>query len=381
MKLLNNKFTNRGLSILIILINGLVVFGQSEHKLKWWNPVEDSIVAIEGQAWGGETKNPYDRLPARAEKSVRKAVWDLSKNSAGLIVRFKTNAEKIVVKYKVSEGLSMSHMPSSGKSGVDLYAESSNGEWLWCAAQRNFGDTITYTFRGIKPSDSYKEEGLEYKLYLPPYNTVEWLKIGVPSENSISGVEADKQKPIVVYGTSIAQGACASRPGMMWTALVGRAVNTPVINLGFSGNGKLEKEVIKLISEIDAQLFVLDCMPNMTAPRFTSDEVKERIIFAVNFLQQKHPNTPILLTEHDGYTDWEMRPERFKNYNDINITLRSTFKELKQTGIKDIYLLPQSEINLDIDCQVDGIHPNDLGMYRYAIAYSKYIKVILGLHD
>lgn len=47
--------------------------------------------------------------------------------------------------------------------------------------------------------------------------------------------------PIVLYGTSIAQGACASRPGMAWGNIVSRSLEIPLINLGFSGNGKLEK--------------------------------------------------------------------------------------------------------------------------------------------
>jgi hypothetical protein len=94
------------------------------------------------------------------------------------------------------------------------------------------------------------------------------MKIGVPEDKNFSPLPLNKKKPIVVYGTSIAQGACASRPGMAWTAILGRRMNIPLINLGFSGNGKLEKEMLDLIAEIDAEVYILDCLQNMLAPRF-----------------------------------------------------------------------------------------------------------------
>lgn len=351
---------------------------QKNTDFKWWDPVS-SPFAIEGQAWTGETAAPFDRLPARAGSLVRKPVWGLSHNSAGLIVRFYSNAENIKVEYGVSGNFAMSHMPATGVSGVDLYAQRPDGKWLWCAGRRSFGDTIRYVFSGIAPESNYHENGLEYKLYLPLYNSVGWLRIGVPVNDSISSLPKKNKKPVVVYGTSITQGACASRPGLAWTAILGRELGMPVINLGFSGEGKLDEEMIILISEIDASVYILDCMPNMTAPRFTNNEVKERVINAVKYLLKTHPDTPVLLTEHDGYTDGLMRPERLKNYTEINKTLCDAYRTLKEEGVQNVFLLPAREIGMDVNCQVDGIHPNDLGMYKYALAYNRYIRVILGI--
>ena len=89
------------------------------------------------------------------------------------------------------------------------------------------------------------------------------------------------EKPVVVYGTSIAQGACATRPGLAWTAILERKLDRPLINLGFSGSGQLEKSVIDLMAEIDAKLYILDCLPNLTSGAgFTDDEVEKRKQFA-----------------------------------------------------------------------------------------------------
>ena len=71
----------------------------------------------------------------------------------------------------------------------------------------------------------------------------------MPEEHSFSFRPAVQESPIVLYGTSIAQGACASRPAMAWANIVGRKLEHLLINLGFSGNGKLECEIIELICE------------------------------------------------------------------------------------------------------------------------------------
>ncbi|MEO6686543.1 MAG: SGNH/GDSL hydrolase N-terminal domain-containing protein, partial [Dyadobacter sp.] len=55
----------------------------------WWNPANNSFPVLEGQAWPNEVKNKYDRLPARAEKVVREQVWNLSTQTAGLMIRFR----------------------------------------------------------------------------------------------------------------------------------------------------------------------------------------------------------------------------------------------------------------------------------------------------
>lgn len=349
-------------------------FSQTENTFTYWNPASATIRVVDGQAWPDEVKNHYDRLPARAEKEVRKPLWDLSKNSAGLLLRFTTDAPEIVVTYAVAGNLQMPHMPATGVSGVDLYAKSPDGGWLWCAGKFSFGDTITYRFTNLQDPGP---TGREYTLYLPLYNTVNWLEVGVPVKNFFAPLPVRTGKPVVVYGTSIAQGACASRPGLAWTSVLGRKLNTPLINLGFSGNGQVEKELIHLLAEIDAKLYILDCLPNMIAPYLPTDTLKKRIRDAVKELRGKRPDVPILLTEHDGYSDEEINPVRKKEYTIANNALNEVFQQLKSEGVKNMFLLSKKEINQTIETMVDGVHPNDAGMMHYATAYEKKINSIL----
>lgn len=364
-----------GIGFLAVSLSGI---SQGEPKIKWWNPAESKFAVCEGQGWPGESGNPYGRLPSAAEKSVRPAVWSLSKNSAGLVIRFRSNAGRIVVRYQVAGPVNMPHMPSTGVSGVDLYARNADGAWLWSNGRYSFGDTVMYEFNGLEPNDSYHAMGREYRLYLPLYNTVKWMEIGVADSALFSPLPLRREKPIVTYGTSIMQGACASRPGMAWTNILGRKLDRPLINLGFSGNGRLEPELISLITEIDAKLYILDCLPNLVNPTvFSREVVRERIADAVRQIRRVRPEIPVLLVDHCGYSDGLLNPARRRDYAETNEVNHQAFALLKAEGVQNIHLLSQEVIGLTLDAMVDGTHPSDLGMQQYADAYEKIIRVIL----
>lgn len=364
--------------LVIFIIQDHISCAQASSTISWWNPVQNDFNVIEGQGWPGDSAAAYSRLPAKAEKTLRDAIWDLSRHTAGLTIRFRSNSEKIIVRFQVEEDFAMPHMPATGVSGVDLYAKTSDGEWVWCRGKYAFGDTVYYEFDGINPRDTYHDLGREYQLYLPLYNSVDWLEIGVPGESTFQPKPLRQEKPIVVYGTSIAQGGCASRPGMAWPAILGRRLDNPVINLGFSGNGRLESEVINFINEIDAKVYILDCLPNLTPGKDRSlEEVRQLIIDAVKQLRIKHAKTPILLAEHAGYSDGSLNISRYETYTKLNTVLRESYASMISQGISDIYLLPGIEIGLDADSFVDGTHPTDLGMVKYADAYEQYIRKIL----
>lgn len=359
------------LGILVLLSLSYVVSAQTTENYTWWNPANSKKPVISGQAWSSEFENTYDRFPARAKQTVSPEVWKLSKQSAGLQIRFKTNAKQITIRYQVTEPLAMSHMPATGVSGIDLYGTDTKGNTLWCAGKYSFKDTIEYKFTDLTPANTDAATGMEYCLYLPLYNAVKWLEIGTPNSSTFIPQAADKTKPIVIYGTSIAQGACASRPGMAWTAILSRRLKQPVINLGFSGAGKLELEVVKLVNEIDARVVILDCLPNLVGGKadFLASEIYTRITNAVKTIRGAHPKTPIILTDHFGYTDAAINTVKRNRYKMVNRVNHQAFADLKAGGIKNLSLLPIEALKQDMDTMVDGIHPTDLGMMRYADAY------------
>lgn len=342
-------------------------------QIVWNNPMSETFPTIHGQGWQGELQGTYYRLPEKAKAIVRKPLWDLSRNSAGLSIVFRTNAPEIKVRYHVTGGFAMAHMPATGKSGVDLYATDANGRKRWCAARYSFGDTITFNYSNLSYTDD-AGHGYEYQLFLPPYNEVTWLEIGVPQDAKFSFLPVSNEKPIVIYGTSIAQGACASRPGMVWGNIINRTLEHPVINLGFSGNGQLEAEFFDLLTEIDAKLYIIDCMPNMTNNR--TEWIYERTLNGVKKLRQKS-KAPILLVEHNGYANEFSSSAAEDSYRKTNIELRKAYDDLIAEGIQELHYLTKEEIGFTQDATVEAIHPSDLGMQIYADAYIPKIKEIL----
>ena len=231
-----------------------------ESGLSWYDA---QLLPIEGQAWPA-SDSQYVRLPAKAKRAVRKDVWDFSRHSSGMLVRFLTDATRIHARWELlSETLARPHMPATGASGVDLYVRDTEGEWRWLACPKPRTQSNSHELVSGIPAGRR-----EYMLYLPLYNGVLSLEIGIPRDRSLFPAPERplrQRKPIVFYGTSITHGACASRPGMTHSAILGRQFERPIINLGFSGNGRLETEVAELISEIDAAVYVLDCLPNLRA--------------------------------------------------------------------------------------------------------------------
>jgi hypothetical protein len=69
------------------------------------------------------------------------------------------------------------------------------------------------------------------------------LEIRVTPGAKFEGLPPRTAKPIIFYGTSITHGACASRPGKVHTAILGRRFDPPVINFGFSGNSRMDAAV------------------------------------------------------------------------------------------------------------------------------------------
>ena len=334
-----------------------------------WHDARD--LTVEGRGWS-DTAAFYDRLPAKAKGVVRDPVWNLSRHSAGMLVRFETDAPDVHVRYTVTlPELAMAHMPATGVSGVDLYARDDAGTFRWVGvtlpkAQATEKALVT----GMAASPGTLRP---YLLYLPLYNGVKQLEIGVPKSATLKASTPRADKPIAYYGTSIAHGACASRPGMAFLAIVGRKLNVPTINLGFSGNGRMDLELADLIAEVDASVYAIDCLPNMSA-----EQVAERAEPFVRKLRAKRPNAPVVLVEDRTYAGASLQPKRMEQFAVRRGHLRSAFDELKADGDRRLYYVEGDQLlGADDEGTTDGSHPNDLGMMRQAEVLERVLRPIL----
>ena len=370
---------------------------RKELRMREFDPI-DVGAEVHGSGWES-LAGRFVRLEDSAEGLVRKPVWDLSRNSAGLSLVFRSNTRRLELSFDVFGWKGMNHMPATGVSGVDLFAYKPDGEELWCAAKfmpqfkeeyievpatgsqtataqtsstPSSAQTTTAQARTVRVTRvaycfeqiDYEEgcEEYEWHLYLPLYNTVENFRMAVEEGCRLEWVPRDERQPIVVYGTSIAQGACATRPGMAWTNLVERELRYPVVNLGFSGNGKLEAELFALLDQIDAGVYIIDCLPNIKV----TDNFEEKLEAGIKLLREHH-SCPILVVDHSGHTNDRTNLSRCFP-DELNRRQAALVKRLRKEGIKQLYYLTRNEIAWDKDSMVEGIHPNDRGMMQQAEA-------------
>ncbi len=334
--------------------------GVTYHDVRGWG--------VAGRGWP-EQDGPFRRLPPRAQELVRDRVWALAQHTAGLSVDFETDADEVHVRYALtSENLAMPHMPATGVSGADLYGRDGD-RWAWLGVTLPRQQRVTAKLvEGLAPGRR------RFRLYFPLYNGVESMAVGVPASATFAGVVPPADPPIVYYGTSIAQGACASRPGMAFTSILSRRLDRPLINLGFSGNGKLEPEVGRLIAELDAAVYVIDCLPNCTV-----EETAERTAPLVRLLREARPGVPIVLVEDRTHGGTMFRPSLASHHAGRRAAFREAYESLRDAGVEGLHYVGGEDLlgEDDGEATTDGSHPSDLGMMRYANALEPTLRRLL----
>ena len=295
----------------------------------------------------------YERFPDSLKNISRAPLWNLSRNSAGMAIRFRSNSTTIAAKWVALFNTHMNHMTDTGAKGLDLYCLQKNGDWRFVNSARPKGKTNQVTIiKNMHPEER------EYMLYLPLYDGLVSLSIGVDSLATISQPLVDypiRKNPVVFYGTSILQGGCASRPGMAHTNIISRRLNRECINLGFSGNALLDLEVAKVIAEVE--------------------QMKERMETFYRIIRSKHPDTPVIFIEDPIFTHTLYDERIAKEVQRKNDTLKEIFNRLKKENEKNIiFISSKNMLGEDGEATIDGIHFTDLGMMRYADLVCPIIK-------
>jgi lysophospholipase L1-like esterase len=317
----------------------------------------------------------YNRLPSRAKEKVGSGIWGYARHSAGLSVRFYTDATEVRVRYRLTLARvsAFPDVSNVSTSGVDLYVQTTNAatvkpDWRWAGRSTQKAQDVTDVLaKGMTPGRRVCQ------IYLPLYNGVEKFEIGVAAGAQFESVAPRSEKPIVFYGTSITQGGVASRVGLAFPAILGRRLDMPIINLGFCGYGKMEGELADLLAELDLAIYVLDALHNMEPAAVT-----ERAEPFIRALRKAHPETPILLVGFGDLPAVEIFPGETAKRAKLNTALCVTYDKLVAEGFKHLYLLPGSALlGTDGEATGDGLHPNAIGMMRYADAYEPVLRTIL----
>lgn len=318
-----------------------------------------------------DTYKHYTRLPTSFEGVSREPVWWLGQHSAGLFIRFSTDAPQVAVRWQSTFFASMNHMTDTGTRGVDLYYLSDEG-WRFAGAGRpNTQDKVT-TSMLVKDAGPIERE---YMLYLALYDGVDKVEIGVPAGYTVSCpriANPTREKPIVMYGTSIMQGCSASRPGMAYTNIISRKLGREVMNLGFSGNGQLDYEIAELMASVpDPGVYVMDNVPNCSI-----EQIEQRTEAFVKILRDAHPDVPIIFVEDPIFSDGNLNKAMITEFTTKNAAQRAVYEKMVAAGMKNTCYVWANELVGNEDF-VDGIHFTDVGMVKYADMMIKKIECLV----
>lgn len=339
----------------------------------WIEPSKDlDYYCNQNQAFIEEQGNSYYRLPPRAQKIVRARIWQLSRLSASISIKFITNSTKIQIEYQRPGSFNFAMMNQLGTSGIDLYGYDENGKLYFFQGTYNFDSKTTFNFQQKNKSAMFT-----YLLILPSYDEVKpsTLKIGFDDQSYFHIFETELERPITLYGTSIMHGACPNRPGLSWVNWMSRDLQLPVHNFGFMGQGILEKEIINLIIEEECQVFILDCLPNLVFE--TIEKVVNLTIESYFQIREKWPNTPIVLVEFGGYTNYEFSDE-YKTYTDnMNEASKIALQKLIELNASNLFYIYQEEIGMTSDDISDPVHPMDNGMKKQKDAVVRKLREVL----
>lgn len=317
------------------------------------------------------TLSRYERLPGNLESAIRGQLWDLGRNSAGLTVRFRTNSTQVAARWETRNNFRMNHMTATGICGLDLYCLV-DGKWVYAGTGMTQGKASKATL--VK---NMTAEEREFMLHLPLYDGPIVLEIGVDSLATLSQPAVDlpsQEGPIVFYGTSILQGGCANRPGMAHTNILQRWLQRECINLGFSGNARLDYEIAHLMASVkDASVFVIDCLPNVTPAK-----VRESMEAFYQIIRNAHPTTPILFVENPPFPNARFNQQIAKELEEEDALLAEIVEKIKKQGDKHVYLFTNEKmIGEDGEATVDACHFTDLGFMRYAEALEPVLRKLL----
>lgn len=332
--------------------------------MKWHDATE---IGIRGRGWP-DAAQPYARLPAHAEGKVTDVVWRLSRQSAGLYVEFISDTDIIHGRMQLAKA------PAEGHEYIkylDLYCRDNDGHWRWAGVSRF----------GVVPSgetpviEGIPRQQRQWRLYLPLTYAVEHLEIGVGDDASIAPPPGDPRKPIVIYGTSIVHGGNhISRPGMVWPSIVGRRLDWPLVNLGFSGSARCEPPLAEILAELDPAVFVIDPLANMGRGRELVDKNAEPFL---RILLEARPETPVVMMDDRTHADAWLRPGYPAAQREKQKAFRNIADRLRNDGYPVAYVEGADLIGRDSEGTRDGSHPNDLGAMRYADAVVPRLQEVL----
>lgn len=319
-----------------------------------------------------DASKAYSRLPDSLLSRIRQDLWDLGQHSAGLSIRFRSDASDIAAKWHSLNRFNMNHMTPTGIRGMDLYTLAGDSAWTFVGSCRPY---LSSSSNRCTVIENMEPRMREYMLFLSLYDGIDSIYIGTDSAAVVEAPAVPfpvRERPVMMYGTSILQGGCATRPGMAHTNILQRMLNREVYNLGFSGNARLDLEIADVMASVPASVYVLDMLSNVT-----QEQLMERIDPFYQRLRASHPDAPILLVENPQFPSMRFNTEQRQAILDENAWLRQWYEQHKQSDPNLYYFESANVLCGDVEATVDNAHFTDTGFATFARSLAPVLREII----
>jgi hypothetical protein len=355
---------------LIVLLSLLVSFSaisQTPKDVKYFY-TEASELNLIGKIHD-DTPNPYHRVDTVKYKGFTKKENFQVRCSAGLAVLFKTNSTTISVKADFANISEHNSTMSVATRGFGLYIKK-DGKWLYAYSRCN---SMADARKGknlvmlTDMDDSMKE----CMLYLPIYNELNSVKIGVEEGAVIESLESPFRHRIGIFGSSYTHGISTSRPGMSYPSQLMRNTGLQILNLGCSGNCKMQPYFADVLCDAKVDALIFDAFSNPDAKM-----IEERIVPFIEKIQAAHPGIPLIFQqtiyrESRNFSLSKDAAERAKQEMGAKM-MKEVMKKYDH-----VYFIQTNATSADHETSVDGTHPNDYGYTLWAKSIEKPLLKIL----
>lgn len=314
-----------------------------------------------------DENDDYNRIPNRIMSALPEQLQWVAVQPSGGMIHFKTNAKRLSLEVELLRNEISGQCPQNLLSGFDVYIDAGNG----LRFERNLNVEGNPTnFTADLPYDM--PDGVkEIKIYTPLQNPIKNIFLGLEKDAEVyDPTPFSVEKPILFYGSSITCGFCASRPGMTYPAQITRALNAELINFGFGGGARGEKEIAEAIASLDLSCFIMDYDCNAPTPEFLWET--HYPFFEV--IRKARPDLPIIIVSAPFY--WK-HPE----FNeDRKKAIEATYLKALEAGDTNMAFIDGGKMfpyEIWADCTTDCLHPNDLGFMYMRNAIEPVVRFML----
>lgn len=315
-----------------------------------------------------DTPNPYHRIDTVRYKGFTKGENTQVRCPAGIAVLFRTNSGTISVKSEFGYEYGNVNTMAMSYRGYDLYIKK-DGKWLWAASGATQpGEHSSDNKVLVSNMDNSMKECM---LYLPIYSELYSVRIGVEKDAEIEPLESPFRHRVGIFGSSYTQGISTSRAGMSYPMQLMRRTGIQILNLGCSGNCKMQPYFADVLCDADVDALIFDTFSNPDATM-----IRERLFPFIEKIQAAHPDIPLIFQQTIYRESRNFNAATDKKEQAKQDTAAELMKEACRK-YRNVYFIQTNATDELHETSVDGTHPGDYGYTLWARSIEKPILKIL----